>query len=194
MTQEENILRCNFNTSGDRCGNLVDVGGGGMDDSGGSRSKKTKQKKVPQTGLGVAQLEQIRLEEQQKKGATVQAANILANNAISSHNDSTTCSGFDLSFSLFVILGNASTMVQKELGPKINFREYSFFENPLLPQQVKESWLDVHLCQEGSQSCQVSNSTSQTGVLKFPRRSTEETLGFQIIKSERQKTFGVWTS
>ncbi|KAL2548105.1 xyloglucanase [Forsythia ovata] len=64
---------------------------------------------------------------------------------------------------------------EEELGPKINFREYSFLENPLLPQQVKESWLDVHLCQEGSQGCQVSNSTSRAGVLKFPKRSTEET-------------------
>ncbi|KAM1169076.1 hypothetical protein ACFX13_031628 [Malus domestica] len=34
-----------------------------------SSSKKTKQKKVPQRGLGVAQLEKIRLEEQQKKAA-----------------------------------------------------------------------------------------------------------------------------
>ncbi|CAI9780618.1 unnamed protein product [Fraxinus pennsylvanica] len=91
MTREENILRCNFNTGGDGCGNLVDGGGGGVDDGGGSRSKKTKQKKVPQKGLGVAQFEKIRLEEQQKKGAAVQAANILANNAIGSHNDSTAC-------------------------------------------------------------------------------------------------------
>ncbi|XP_062015958.1 actin-binding protein wsp1-like [Rosa rugosa] len=37
-----------------------------------SNSKKTnKQKKVPQRGLGVAQLEKIRLEEQQKKAASV---------------------------------------------------------------------------------------------------------------------------
>ncbi|CAA2955117.1 Hypothetical predicted protein [Olea europaea subsp. europaea] len=84
MTQEENILRCNFNTDEEGCGNLVD--GGGV-----SRSKKTKQKKVPQRGLGVAQLEKIRLEEQQKKEAAVQAANILANNVIGSHNDSTAC-------------------------------------------------------------------------------------------------------
>ncbi|CAI9763502.1 unnamed protein product [Fraxinus pennsylvanica] len=91
MTQEENILRCNFNTGGEGCGNLVDGGGGGVDDGGGSRSKKTKQKKVPRRGLGVAQLEKLRLEEQQINGASVQAANILANNAICSHNDSTAC-------------------------------------------------------------------------------------------------------
>ncbi|KAF8409002.1 hypothetical protein HHK36_005073 [Tetracentron sinense] len=34
---------------------------------GGRLSKKLKQKKIPQRGLGVAQLEKIRLEEQQKK-------------------------------------------------------------------------------------------------------------------------------
>ncbi|RDX58073.1 hypothetical protein CR513_62636, partial [Mucuna pruriens] len=40
------------------------------DDRGiGRSSKKSKQKKVPQRGLGVAQLEKIRLEEQQKKDA-----------------------------------------------------------------------------------------------------------------------------
>ncbi|KAJ4981094.1 hypothetical protein NE237_031931 [Protea cynaroides] len=37
---------------------------------GGRSSKKLKQKKIPQRGLGVAQLEKIRLEEQQKKDAT----------------------------------------------------------------------------------------------------------------------------
>lgn len=35
----------------------------------GRSSKKSKQKKVPQRGLGVAQLEKIRLEEQQKRDA-----------------------------------------------------------------------------------------------------------------------------
>ncbi|KAL0329841.1 UNVERIFIED_CONTAM: Arabinosyltransferase [Sesamum radiatum] len=63
---------------------------------------------------------------------------------------------------------------EEELGPGINFREYSFFDNPSVPQQVKNSWLDVHLCQEGSHGCEASNSTTQVGILKFPKRSTEE--------------------
>ncbi|KAK7401786.1 hypothetical protein VNO78_13555 [Psophocarpus tetragonolobus] len=42
--------------------------GRGIGDLGRS-SKKSKQKKVPQRGLGVAQLEKIRLEEQQKRDA-----------------------------------------------------------------------------------------------------------------------------
>ncbi|GKV16418.1 hypothetical protein SLEP1_g27062 [Rubroshorea leprosula] len=41
---------------------------------GGRSSKRKKPKKVPQRGLGVAQLEKIRLEEQQKKDAVVAAA------------------------------------------------------------------------------------------------------------------------
>ncbi|KAL7164621.1 hypothetical protein ACSBR2_040504 [Camellia fascicularis] len=65
-------------------------------------------------------------------------------------------------------------MPADEFGPGINLREYSFFDNPSVPRQVKESWLDVQLCQEGSQNCNVSNSTSPTGVLKFPKNGNEE--------------------
>ncbi|KAH6820428.1 xyloglucanase 113 [Perilla frutescens var. hirtella] len=63
---------------------------------------------------------------------------------------------------------------EEELGPGINFREYSFLDNAYIPQQVKDSWLDVHLCQAGSPGCGVSNSTNLAGILKFPKRSTEE--------------------
>ncbi|XP_042502286.1 arabinosyltransferase XEG113-like, partial [Macadamia integrifolia] len=65
---------------------------------------------------------------------------------------------------------------EEEFGPRIDFREYSFLDNPLLPEQVKESWLDVQLCQEGSQGCHVTNETSQPGVLRFPKHSSEELL------------------
>ncbi|KAI7726973.1 hypothetical protein M8C21_011398 [Ambrosia artemisiifolia] len=63
----------------------------------------------------------------------------------------------------------------EEFGPGINIREYSFFDNPLMPAQVKDSWLDVQLCQGGSENCQ-SNITNTTGVLRFPKNSSEETL------------------
>ncbi|XP_009603199.1 arabinosyltransferase XEG113-like [Nicotiana tabacum] len=66
-------------------------------------------------------------------------------------------------------------MPNEEFGPGISIREYSLFENPSMPQEVKKSWLDVHLCHEGSLGCQV-NSTSQTGVLKLPKHTNEETL------------------
>ncbi|XP_010277720.1 PREDICTED: uncharacterized protein LOC104612101 [Nelumbo nucifera] len=57
MVQEEQYQRWCSNSSS---------GGGG---SGSRSTKKLKQKKIPQRGLGVAQLEKIRLEEQQKKDA-----------------------------------------------------------------------------------------------------------------------------
>ncbi|GFZ16298.1 xyloglucanase 113 [Actinidia rufa] len=76
-------------------------------------------------------------------------------------------------------------MDEEEFGPGINLREYSFFDNPLMPKQVKESWLDVQLCQEGSQNCNVSNSTSPLGVLKFPKRSNEETLFDKMSQREQ---------
>ncbi|KAL6196590.1 hypothetical protein ACLB2K_032204 [Fragaria x ananassa] len=59
-----------------------------------SNSKKTnKQKKVPQRGLGVAQLEKIRLEEQQKKAASVLSspAPTPASNSLPSPTKSSPC-------------------------------------------------------------------------------------------------------
>lgn len=49
-----------------------------------------------------------------------------------------------------------------------------FSNIPIFVIQVKDSWLDVHLCQEGSPGCGVSNTTNRAGILKFPKRSTEE--------------------
>ncbi|KAK6946658.1 Plant transcription factor NOZZLE [Dillenia turbinata] len=51
------------------------ISSGGGCNSGGVRSssKRLKQKKIPQRGLGVAQLEKIRIEEQQKKEAALAA-------------------------------------------------------------------------------------------------------------------------
>lgn len=63
---------------------------------------------------------------------------------------------------------------EEEFGPAINFREYSFLDNPLLPRHVKESWLDVQLCQEGAEDCGASNKTSRPGILRFPKRSNED--------------------
>ncbi|CAH9100023.1 unnamed protein product [Cuscuta europaea] len=57
MVQEEPAQKCSNSSSGD--------GGGGV--CSGRSLKKLKQKKVPQRGLGVAQLEKIRLEEQHRR-------------------------------------------------------------------------------------------------------------------------------
>ncbi|XP_060207858.1 arabinosyltransferase XEG113 [Lycium barbarum] len=77
-------------------------------------------------------------------------------------------------------------MPNEEFGPGISIREYSLFENPSMPQEVKKSWLNVRLCQEGSPGCQV-NSTSQSGALKLPKHSTEETLKTAFSKFEDVK-------
>ncbi|CAF2291240.1 unnamed protein product [Brassica rapa] len=66
-------------------------------------------------------------------------------------------------------------MPEEEFGPGIGIREYSFLDNPSLPKQVKESWLDVQLCQEGKEGCVASNITTPSGALKFPKRSNEDT-------------------
>lgn len=39
---------------------------------------------------------------------------------------------------------------------------------------MKESWLDVQLCQEGAEDCGASNKTSRPGMLRFPKRSNED--------------------
>lgn len=72
-------------------------GGSGCNNNGGGgcsgrSQKKMKQKKVPQRGLGVAQLEKIRLEEQQKKGVVLQSSNLLSpNHQIISPSNSSSC-------------------------------------------------------------------------------------------------------
>ncbi|KAI3900058.1 hypothetical protein MKW98_000958 [Papaver atlanticum] len=64
---------------------------------------------------------------------------------------------------------------EEVFGPEIDIREYSFLDNPLVPKQVKESWLDVQLCQEGSANCHAVTNTSRPGTLRFPKNSNEET-------------------
>ncbi|XP_058767829.1 arabinosyltransferase XEG113-like isoform X2 [Vicia villosa] len=63
---------------------------------------------------------------------------------------------------------------EEDFGPGIDFREYSIFENPSLPSEVKKSWLDVQLCKEGTQDCDGSYNITAGGVLKFPKNSSEE--------------------
>ncbi|XP_011098254.1 uncharacterized protein LOC105176957 [Sesamum indicum] len=90
MAQEEHFFGCSYSGGGGSGGGGNGGGGGGGSGCGGgvssSRSKTAKQKKVPQRGLGVAQLEKIRLEEQQKK-ESLQVANILAKNSVGSSSD-----------------------------------------------------------------------------------------------------------
>lgn len=54
-------------------------------------------------------------------------------------------------------------------GPSINFREYSFLNNPRLPKQVKQSRVKVKLCKKGSEGC----GEEVDGNFKLPKNSTE---------------------
>ncbi|XP_042949213.1 arabinosyltransferase XEG113-like isoform X2 [Carya illinoinensis] len=63
---------------------------------------------------------------------------------------------------------------EEEFGPGIDIREYSFLDNPSVPEKVRESWLDVQLCQ-GTQDCHAFNDTGPPGLIRFPKRSNEET-------------------
>ncbi|GMH24931.1 hypothetical protein Nepgr_026774 [Nepenthes gracilis] len=65
MPQEEQNQMCSNNISGGVSGR----GGGGCGSGGNRSSKKMKQKKIPQRGLGVAQLEMLRIQDQQQKAA-----------------------------------------------------------------------------------------------------------------------------
>lgn len=68
MAQEESVFGYSY-SGGEGGGGGRRGGGGGSGGGGGGscRSKKIKPKKVPQRGLGVAQLEKIRIEEEQKR-------------------------------------------------------------------------------------------------------------------------------
>ncbi|MED6121700.1 hypothetical protein PIB30_032701 [Stylosanthes scabra] len=79
---------------------------------------------------------------------------------------------------------------EEEFGPEIDIREYSILDNPSLPLEVKNSWLDVQLCREGTPDCDASNNTTVGGVLKLPKHRNEETFmkllspfkGVKVIK------------
>lgn len=62
----------------------------------------------------------------------------------------------------------------EEFGPKIDFREYSFLQNPRLPKQVKESFLEVQLCDQQSSKCHATNQTNRQGFIRLPKHSTQE--------------------
>ncbi|KAL7597574.1 hypothetical protein Lser_V15G25060 [Lactuca serriola] len=70
MAQDEHTSRCSNSSSGG--------GGGGGGGSSHRSSKKLKHKKVPQRGMGVAQLEKIISEEQQKKDVVLTPNSIIS--------------------------------------------------------------------------------------------------------------------
>ncbi|CAL9207613.1 unnamed protein product [Musa hybrid cultivar] len=78
---------------------------------------------------------------------------------------------------------------EEEFGPQIHFREYSFLQNPSVPKHekyycinmqylaactVKESLLNVQLCDAHSKGCNISDGTTSRDFIQFPRNSTEQ--------------------
>ncbi|CAM6083868.1 unnamed protein product [Calypogeia fissa] len=88
-------------------------------------------------------------------------------------------------------------------GTMIQFREYSFLDNPQLPSKVKASTLKVTLCELGTEGCNSdpSNKVEVPGALQLPMNSTEDQLkaalsyiGAQVIEfSSMLGAFGVFS-
>ncbi|CAA6672086.1 unnamed protein product [Spirodela intermedia] len=79
---------------------------------------------------------------------------------------------------------HAGELPEEDFGPGIDFREYSFFDNPMLPEGSiltvtitgKSSWLEVKLREEeGSGNCSAGNQC-KPGVVSLPKNSSEEML------------------
>ncbi|URE30576.1 Nucleotide-diphospho-sugar transferase [Musa troglodytarum] len=75
---------------------------------------------------------------------------------------------------LFEIHTMLHGLSEEEFGPQIHFREYSFLQNPSVPKHVKESLLNVQLCDAHSKGCNISDETTSRGFIQFPRNSTEQ--------------------
>ncbi|XP_071689076.1 uncharacterized protein [Rutidosis leptorrhynchoides] len=90
MAQEEHTSRCSNSSSGGPGGGGVGGSNGGGGSSNHRSSKKLKHKKVPQRGMGVAQLEKIISEEQQKKDVNVLTPNLFTTSSNSGSNMATT--------------------------------------------------------------------------------------------------------
>ncbi|XP_054810602.1 arabinosyltransferase XEG113-like isoform X2 [Prosopis cineraria] len=93
---------------------------------------------------------------------------------------------------VFEVNAMLKELPEEEFGPGINIREYSILENPSLPEEVKKSWLDVHLCEEGIHDCNASNDSAVGGVLRFPRHSDEETEREERFRRRVKRYVGIW--
>ncbi|TQE07624.1 hypothetical protein C1H46_006767 [Malus baccata] len=58
--------------------------------------------------------------------------------------------------------------------------------------EVKESWLDVQLCQERTRGCVALNTTRPLGALRFPRRSNEEMAREEKFRNRAKRYVGIW--
>eukprot|EP00253_Pinus_taeda_P011186 PITA_11186 len=63
---------------------------------------------------------------------------------------------------------------EEEFGPTIDIREYSFLENPRLPKEVKESKLNVEICDESTDGCVMNTDREQPEIVRLPRNRSEK--------------------
>ncbi|KAI3939553.1 hypothetical protein MKX01_038508 [Papaver californicum] len=152
MAQEEEQQRCSNSNTG-----------------GGKISKKVKTKKIPQRGLGVAQLEKIRLEEQQKKDTSVFVPSLLPHNHQSS---SSSVSSISFSQSCSTI-NNVSTKSSTSLfrsQPSISYSNFDLYIPPPPPPPPQPTSLPQtntfygYPLPEGSENGGSSYSSSAMGV------------------------------
>eukprot|EP00271_Cylindrocystis_brebissonii_P007994 TRINITY_DN219_c0_g1_i1.p1 TRINITY_DN219_c0_g1~~TRINITY_DN219_c0_g1_i1.p1 ORF type:complete len:733 (-),score=136.76 TRINITY_DN219_c0_g1_i1:483-2681(-) len=92
---------------------------------------------------------------------------------------------------------------EDQFGPMIPFREYSFLENPRLPESVHNSKIVIKPCERGADSCPVSPVGPDTdGSLLLPRGATQAEVEQWLLPQKETKileftsileAFGEWT-
>ncbi|KAI3942901.1 hypothetical protein MKW92_051462 [Papaver armeniacum] len=151
MAQEEEQQRCSNSNSG-----------------GGKISKKVKTKKIPQRGLGVAQLEKIRLEEQQKKDTSVFVPPLLPQNHQSSSSSVSSISFSQSSSTINNVSTSSSTSLFRS-QPSIPHSNFDLYIPPPPPPPQPTSLPKTNTfygypLPEGSENGGSSYSSSAMGV------------------------------
>eukprot|EP00249_Psilotum_nudum_P004971 c18467_g1_i1 orf=594-2531(-) len=74
---------------------------------------------------------------------------------------------------VFEVNNMLKSLEEAEYGPLIDFREYSFLENPRLPVKMNSSKIIVELCMEEAEWCG-TDAKGVNGKLKLPKNSTDD--------------------
>ncbi|KAJ7558802.1 hypothetical protein O6H91_04G056400 [Diphasiastrum complanatum] len=78
---------------------------------------------------------------------------------------------------IFEVNNMLKQLPEEEFGPSIRFREYSFLENPRLPEKVKTSKLQVDICDKDASDCNLIFSLGPfSQVYNLARHNTEDQL------------------
>ncbi|GMJ11418.1 hypothetical protein HRI_004811000 [Hibiscus trionum] len=179
-----------------RCSNSTNtssgVSGAGKSNNIGRSSKKQRPKKVPQRGLGVAQLEKIRIEEeQQKKDGVVSSSPTVCHNSphlslpfpsfhLSNQSSSTPLCVQNIGYNLWSSYGyNIEKECSSGLDPGLIFKT----NLSSLPYEYEPIWPLPSLMQRAqASSSMVNNLTSGT--------SSTSILNFQMEPPSNQSCYG----